>query len=306
MLVVTGAAGFLGGHVVAQAADDGRPTCTVDRRHPVDGQVDVLVDLAEPGDQLAALSEMFAAATAVVHLAGAAGVRARGAGIAERRRRDNVLATRTVLALTPPAVPVVVTSSSSVYGGAASLGRPSREADPPRPLGGYARSKIAVEQDCARRRDRGGRITIVRPFSVIGRGQRADMALARWVAEAMTGAPLTVYGSLHRTRDFTDVATTARALLALADLAPQTVVNLGSGRAITLGTVTTAVARMLGDTGIHTVAATANEPDHTLADVRRCQRLLGFTPTSPDLDAVVSAIAADGGATRAIDGRASA
>jgi nucleoside-diphosphate-sugar epimerase len=292
VLVVTGAAGFLGRHVLEQAAGGGHEVFTVDRRHATYRSTDLVVDLAAPGDRQGELASVLSAAQAVIHLAGCGGVRDDGDDVAKRRERDNVMAARTVLRLTPARCPVVVTSSSSVYGGS-RRGRPSDEDDRLRPLGGYAMTKIEVERECARRTARGGRVTVVRPFTVVGRWQRADMALSRWVAQAMAGRALTVFGDLHRRRDLTDAADVARALLRLADTAPQLTVNLGSGTAVSLGTITAAVAARLGDSGVELLAPSPCEPHLTLADVRRCQELLGFAPRSPDLDDTVAALGAD-------------
>jgi nucleoside-diphosphate-sugar epimerase len=292
VLVVTGAAGFIGRHVLEQAAAIGAEVIAVDRRQDADERIDLLVDLADATDRRPDLVGVLASATAVIHLAGAGGVRSDVPGIAGRRRRDNVLAARSVLALTPPRVPVIVTSSSSVYGGCQPPRR-NHEHDRLRPRGGYATSKVAVEQACRRRAGCGGRVTVVRPFTVIGAGQRADMALSQWVAQALAGQPLTVFGAIDRTRDLTDARDAARSLIRLAALAPQVTVNLGSGTRVTLEAMTAAVRRTVADTGVQPAAATVEEPDHTLADVARCHGLLGFVPRSPDLDTVVGAIAAE-------------
>ena len=169
--------------------------------------------LADAAGRRPDLVAVLCSATAVIHLAGAGGVRSDVPAVARRRRRDNVLAARSVLALTPPRVPVIVTSSSSVYGGCQPPHR-NHEDDRLRPRGGYATSKVAVEQECQRRAASGGLVTVVRPFTVIGAGQRADMALSQWVAQALDGQPLTVFGAIDRTRDLTDAADAARALSA--------------------------------------------------------------------------------------------
>lgn len=289
MLVVTGAAGFIGRHVVAAARAQGQSVVTVDRRTAGDDPTDFVVDLAEPARRSRALAALLASADAVIHLAGRGGVRTHGVDVDRWRYRDNLLAARTVLQLAPQRIPVVVTSSSSVYGGTRP-GRPSGENDRLRPLSGYAVSKRAVERECHQRAGWGGRVTVARPFTVVGKGQRSDMALARWVDQGASNRPLTVIGDLGRSRDLTDVGDIARALLRLAELAPQTTINLGSGVPVTLRAMMAVVKDHLGDHGVHYVASSEHEPDHTLADVTRCHELLGFAPRSPDLDATVVAL----------------
>ena len=142
-------------------------------------------------------------ADAVFHLAGRPGVREAGPAAEAARARDNVAATAAVLRQVPRATPLVVASSSSVYGGAA--GRPSREERP-----APAARRVRAQQGggralCAARHAAGGAVAVVRPFTVAGEGQRPDMALARWIAAVRAGRPVRVLGSPARTRDVTDV-----------------------------------------------------------------------------------------------------
>lgn len=285
-VVVTGAAGFLGRHLVQRLADRGERVVAVDRRPvpPGAAAVRLMADLAEPSDDVVgALRE----ADAVFHLAARPGVRAAGppAALAALRHRDNVIAALPALTHPSADAPVVVTSSSSVYGGSPP-GRGSREDDPLRPGGGYARSKATLELLCARRAARGGLVAVARPFTVAGEGQRTDMALAGWLAAARAGRPLTILGSPDRTRDVTDVADVVTGLVALADRGVNGTVNLGTGTGHRLGDLTAAVAAAVGHpVTVHVRPAGRDEPPHTLADTGRCRRLLGFVPAT-DLAAV--------------------
>lgn len=278
-LVVTGAAGFIGRHVTAALVARGHEVVGIDRRPyaPRPGETALAGDLAEPDDDVrTALAE----ADAVLHLAGCPGVRDRRPDVEHHRERDNVLAGESVLRLTPPDAPVVVASSSSVYGGSRD-GRPSRETDRPRPCGGYARSKVALEDRCEARRARGGQVAVVRPFTVAGEGQRPDMAISRWLAAARAGSPVTVLGSLDRVRDVTDVRDVAEGLVRTAEAGVATTINLGTGRVHRLREIVAAVAEVTGARlTVEMVAASDEEVPATRADVARCQRLLGFVPTT--------------------------
>jgi nucleoside-diphosphate-sugar epimerase len=278
--VVTGAAGFVGGHLVAALTDRGDRVMAIDRVPvPVDGAV--CADLLD-GDSR--VDQALSDADVVFHLAGCSGVRT-DPGVATWRR-DNVLATRAVLERLPLGVPLVVTSSSSVYGGA-TLGRACRESDPLRPLGPYAATKARVEELCRARLDAGGRVTIARPFTIAGEGQRPDMALARWISAAYEGRPIRVIGSTARTRDVADVRDVVRALIALADAAVPGPVNIGTGRAHTLAEMIDAVCEAVArPVAVDVEPAFAGEPDHTLADVSRLADVVGFTPVT-DLRALV-------------------
>jgi len=293
VIVVTGASGFIGTTLVRQLAARGADVAGIDRRsaRPSPGARHVVADLADLPTAPSPVRDLLAAADVVVHLAARPGVRDRSPGIELARHRDNVLATRHVLAATT--APVIAASSSSVYGGAVD-GRPSHEDDDLRPVGGYARSKAAGEAECAAHRSRGGSVCIVRPFTVVGPGQRRDMAIDRWLRAALTGRPIEVFGSPARSRDVTDVRDVAAALADLAAAAMRgrplpSVVNLGTGRARTLGELADAVGRAVPGSRILGIVADGEpEPDHTLADTRRCASTLGRVP-STDLDAVVAA-----------------
>jgi nucleoside-diphosphate-sugar epimerase len=279
-VVVTGAAGFLGRALVAALAADGTAVVALDRRPPPDGPgVRALRGDLVGGDP--AVTSALRAADAVFHLAGRPGVRDTGPDADAARARDNVAATAAVLDAVPRGTPLVVTSSSSVYGGAA--GRPSREGDPLRPLGGYARSKVAVELLCA-----GRPVAVLRPFTVAGEGQRPDMALARWIAAVGAGRPIRVLGSPSRTRDVTDVRDLVRAVRLAAERGVSGPLNVGTGRPRTLADLAAAVCRVLGAPAELVVTpAAVVEPAATWADTTRLRRTLGFVPVT-DLDELVA------------------
>jgi nucleoside-diphosphate-sugar epimerase len=317
-VVVTGASGFIGSHLVEHVHRAGYAVVGLDRRPPPAGQRGVhleldLLDLEPPvsSGPAAAARDALADAEAVWHLAGCPGVRSaapdwaapdwaapdmaapdmaaadRAAPDREARRwRDNVVATELVASAVPLSVPLLVASSSSVYGG--SIGdRPSSECDRLAPRGSYAASKVAAEERCAARAARGGHVCVARPFTVVGERQRPDMALARWLHAAHRGSPLVVFGSTARRRDLTDVHHVARALVELLERGASGPVNVGTGRSVTLGEMIAAVAAALGlRPEVQVVEAAAEEVAANLADVGRLRRLLDWAPET-DLDAVV-------------------
>lgn len=290
-VVVTGAAGFVGRHVVRALRGGDHVVVGIDRRAwlPLDGETRVVADLLDP-----TVRGVLGRADAVVHLAGCPGVRDDRPDAGRWRWRDNVLAGQVVLEAVPRSSPLVVASSSSVYGGAGDPADPRacHEDDARAPRGGYARSKAMLEDLCAAARADGRTVGVLRPFTVAGEGQRPDMALARWIEAIRAGRPIRVFGSLDRRRDVTDVADVARAVLAALEVGLDDTVNVGTGTAHRLGDLVAAVAATVGrPADVRVVPTGLEEVPATLADTRRCRRLLGVAPTT-DLPALVARQAA--------------
>lgn len=294
-VVVTGAAGFIGRALVRSLLETGTRVVGIDRRaQPAQpGLTALTADLTHDDEEVRGALE---AADAVFHLAGCPGVRDNGPDVALRRHRDNPLAAEAVLSAIPRRTPVVVTSSSSVYGGAQGTladPRPCVETDPVRPRGGYARSKIEVERICAARMRDGGTVAVARPFTAAGEGQRPDMALAQWITAGQDGRPLRILGSAGRIRDVTDVRDVARALIALAEREVCGTVNIGTGVGHSLADMVETVAEAL-DVHVSTFIepASTEEVPATLADTTRLRREAGFVPVTDLRDVVARQVAA--------------
>lgn len=143
-VVVTGAAGFIGCHVVAALRRAGRPVIRIDRRPgtPLHGETAIVADLADDSELVRrALRD----ASRVIPLAACAGVRDWHPDTPARRWRNNVIASVRVLQATPLTTPMVVASSSSVYGRAG-------ECDAPRPcrLSAFGSTRCCTAAKCVR------------------------------------------------------------------------------------------------------------------------------------------------------------
>lgn len=107
--------------------------------------------------------------------------------------------------------------TSDVYGPVEASELPLKEDRPLRPANPYAVSKVAAEALCCQwSRTAGFEIVMARPFNHIGPGQSAAFAVAdfaRQIAEIRHGrhAPVLSTGNIDVTRDFTDVADVVRA-----------------------------------------------------------------------------------------------
>jgi nucleoside-diphosphate-sugar epimerase len=283
--VVTGGAGFIGRTLVNELARCG-PVIAIDRR-PMPQADEVTAITADLLDHQPRVRAALASAEAVYHLAGCPDVRDPRPDAEELRYRDNVLATSAVLSAVPRDTPLVVTSSSSVYGGT-TAGQPCTETDRPRPQGGYARSKLMVERLCEGRLQAGGLVCVARPFTVAGEGQRSGMAVSSWIAAVHAGKPLPLYGSPRRSRDITDVRDAARALAGLGAAGARGLVNIGTGVGHTIERIATAVCGVLGAPPRFVVEpGHPAEVEHTLAETTRLRELIGWVPHT-DLDALIA------------------
>lgn len=277
--LVTGSAGFIGSNLVRLLAARGDEVVGIDRLR-IRGRagLHVTMDLAERTN-LPELARWTAWADVVFHLAARPGIRSDSPLIDLRRHRDIMVATEHVMAVTPLRTHVILASSSSVYGEAARRNnsyRPSSETDRPRPVSRYGRYKQRMERLGRDYRRFGEGLAIARPFTVIGAGQRPDMALSIWIDAVHRGEPVRVFGSLDRARDVTEVDRVVDGLVAMADLRYCGFVNLGAGRPRSLRDLVEAVFSATGsETPVQVVPASPEEVSATCADPARARCELG-------------------------------
>jgi UDP-glucose 4-epimerase len=215
---VTGAAGFIGSHVVEALA----PTCDVvgiddlstGRKENLLGLDCTLVEgsILDPD----ALAEATAGAQAIVHLAARPSV---PRSLADPVASHEANATGTLMVLEAARRVgdplVVVASSSSVYGANPEL--PKHEGLVPQPMSPYAVGKLAGEHYClAWQHSFGLRTLALRFFNVFGPRQAPGHAYAAVVPSFLYAAlrhqPVTVHGDGTQSRDFTYVGTVAQVI----------------------------------------------------------------------------------------------
>jgi UDP-glucuronate 4-epimerase len=279
--VVTGAAGFIGSHLVEALAAAGHEVTGIDaftdyydpaRKEENAAGLDVSrLDLAE--DELD-----FGDADGVFHLAGQPGVRSFGPVFADYVRR-NVLATQRVLEAAAGAR-VVLASSSSIYGEAETY--PTPEETPPQPLSPYGITKLATEHLAHAYATSFGRDTVVlRYFTVYGPRQRPDMALERIVEALAAGTPFELYGDGSQSRSFTYVADAVAATIAAMERAPAgATYNVGGGEEATMREVIATLERISGRRlDLRAGPPAAGDVRRTSADVSRIGSDLGWVPS---------------------------
>lgn len=278
---MTGAAGFVGSHLVEALRESGDEVVALDcftdyydpaRKEENASGFEVLrLDLARDP-----LEPALDGVDGVFHLAGQPGVRASfGAGFGVYLERNLLATQRLFEACAARGLRVAFASSSSVYGDAEAY--PTAEDTPPRPISPYGITKLACEHLV-----RATRVDAVslRYFTVFGPRQRPDMAFARVVAALAEGRPFEVYGDGAQSRDFTYVADIVAATrLALAAGERGAVYNVGGGAETTLAEAI-AILERHADRRLDLVhrPAAAGDVRRTAADTTRIRAELGWRP----------------------------
>ena len=179
----------------------------------------------------------------------------------------------------------VFAASSAAYGNSTEL--PKVETMLPTPLSPYASGKVAGEHllqvfgNC-----HGMRTVALRYFNIFGPRQADDSpytgVIAIFAKALLEGRQATIYGDGEQTRDFTyiDNVVAANLLAVDRDLAPGTIVNVGTGQSISINKLYRAMCERLG------VACQPRyeEPRsadvlHSVASIERAKRVLGYEAT---------------------------
>lgn len=251
-ILITGGAGFVGGHVTQalRRAFVGATIVVValpgERMRLSDVEV-VVCDLTDATAVEKLVIDV--APDLVVHLAGQASV-GQASKLVEQTWRVNALASYFLGAAVMRHVPSAVmffASSATVYGASFRDGVLSEEA-PLQPLDVYARSKVAAEYLLSDLFRATGRLVIVRPVNHSGPGQRSnDFVLPSFAAqvvaiEAGRVEPRMKVGDLSRIRDFLDVRDVVDAYVRLIAIARGlsdnvSVFNVSSGAGYAIGSL---------------------------------------------------------------------
>lgn len=294
-ILVTGADGFIGSHLVEQLVRAGHNVRAfvlynsnnswgwLDHAAPdVAGEFDVFAgDVRDPHAVRAAMADC----DRVLHLAALIAIPYSYVAPASYVE-TNVMGTLNVVeaARDLGVERVVQTSTSEVYGTAQTV--PITEDHPLVGQSPYAASKIGADQIALSYfRSFGTPVTVLRPFNTYGPRQSARAVIPTIISQLAAGARSIKLGSLHPTRDFSYVADTARAfrMSMEADGALGEVVNAGTGSEISIGDTARLIADVMG-AEIEIVADNqrmrpeASEVERLCAANDKAQRLTGWTP----------------------------
>ncbi len=179
---------------------------------------------------------------------------------------------------------VVFASSSSVYGNQDVL--PLVETANPDPIAPYGVAKLAAERYCVSfSRVYPLEAVSLRYFNVFGPGQDPGSQYAavvpRFITEAAAGRPVPVYGDGEQKRDFTFVANVVEACLLAAEAegVGGAVLNIATGRSVSVNELADAVGAVLGcKVEREYLPARSGDIRSSWADVSAARSVLGWEP----------------------------
>jgi UDP-glucose 4-epimerase len=328
LALVTGGAGFIGSHLVDALLDhdwrvrvlDDFSTGSYDNISHLVGRTGFeLVEgsILDP----AAVEPSAAGADVIFHLAAAVGVQL----IVDQPLRSletNIKGTELVLEVARRfKAKVLLTSTSEIYG--KSMNGPFREEDD-RLLGStrtlrwsYSTSK-AVDEILAfsYHRELGLPTLVARLFNTVGPRQTGNygMVLPRFISQAISGSPLTIYGDGEQSRTFTYVGDVVEAMLRLVETpaAEGDAFNVAGNEEVTINELARRVIELTG-TRSRTVHIPFEEVygkgfedmRRRVADTSRLERTISYRCETPLDEAIKRMIEYDRGRTRQ-DGAAGA
>lgn len=293
-VVVTGADGFIGSHLVERLLDEGaevRALCLYNSEGSL-GWLDSL-----PPERLASVDShlgdirdagfvrsLVAGQDIVLHLAALIAIPY--SYLAPRSFVDtNIGGTLNVLeAVRSEGCRMINTSTSEVYGTPDEV--PIRESHPLKGQSPYSASKIGADKLCeAYALSFETQVATLRPFNTYGPRQSLRAVIPTVLAQLLTGAETIKLGSLTPCRDFTFVNDTVDGFVkaAIANLGPGEVVQLGTGVAVSIGDLVELCKEVVGSnaavvTEDERIRPAASEVEVLQSDPSRARDRLGWVP----------------------------
>lgn len=297
-VLVTGGAGFVGGHLCERLLDDGAEVVCVDNLSTsapwslaaLDGRAGftfVRHDITEPPHPGSADWSAIEYDT-VFHLASPASP-VDYLRLPIETLRVGSLGTTVALDIAQQAgARLVLASTSEVYGDPREHPQPETywgNVNPVGPRSVYDEAKRFAEALAfAYRRRLGADVGVARIFNTYGPRMRSDdgRAVPTFCSQALRGEPITVSGTGLQTRSLCFVDDTVSGLIALARSTHSGPFNIGNPAELTVLQIAELIRDMaLSDSPIEHVAATQDDPQRRCPDITVTRKHLGWSPVTP-------------------------
>jgi NAD dependent epimerase/dehydratase len=290
-VMITGGEGFIGSHLTEKLLDEGAevralvhysPSGKVGWLEGIEGDVEILQGDVRDAERITQACE---GRDMVFHLAALIGIPYSYVA-PESYIQTNVQGTYNILnaARRQDVARVLVTSTSEVYGTASKV--PIDEAHPLQPQSPYAATKVGGDAlAISFHRSFETPVAIVRPFNTYGPRQSTRAVIPMIISQLYADTDAVHLGTLSPTRDFNYVTDTANGFIHVAgsDRALGEVVNLGSGREISIGDLAELLKQVTGvDKPITTdedrMRPEGSEVHRLLCDSTRAREWTGWAP----------------------------
>ncbi len=294
-ILVTGADGFIGSHLVEELVAQGREVRAFVYYNSFDswGWLDTVPERVKsaiqvfPGDirDAGAVRRAAKGCEGVLHLAALIGIPYSYVA-PESYIATNITGTLNVVeaARDLGLSKAVVTSTSEVYGTAQYV--PIDEVHPLVGQSPYSATKIGADQIALSYfRSFDTPVAVVRPFNTYGPRQSSRAVIPTIITQIANGQRRIRLGALHPTRDLSYVRDTALGMIAVYDGRESLgeVINLGSSFEISVGDLVGMIARQMGaeieiETEEQRLRPDKSEVERLFADTSKAERLLGWKP----------------------------
>jgi UDP-glucose 4-epimerase len=272
-VLVTGAGGLIGRHIVEACRGQGLVVVAVGRGPLPESNAEriIALDLRHPDS--AAVLETFEP-TVIVHAAAVLPQR-----FSDNSSDDAAKANRTIDDLVMKAAAgvgcqICYISGTSLYG---CVDTTVTEESPVQPRGPYLAEKRHTEERLLALHDRS---VVLRVSAVYGPSQRSTTVLQTFIRKALLGEDVLFFGSGSREQDFVAVEDVARAVVAALTSSVTGMFNVASGRAITMRDLAHLVVSSLGSAS-RVRAAGVEDPQEGCAarySIEKAKREMSWAP----------------------------
>jgi dTDP-glucose 4,6-dehydratase len=304
-VLVTGGAGFLGGHLCERLLSTGTEVvCVDDLSTSAPGAATLLTgrpgyrflrhDISDPSP-----SELTTGGfDTVFHLASPASP-VDYLRLPVQTLRAGALGTTNALDIAQRCgARLVLASTSEVYGDPLEHPQPETywgNVNPVGPRSVYDEAKRFAEAlTFAYLRDRSADVGVVRIFNTYGPRMRSDdgRMVPTFCRQALAGEPITVYGSGRQTRSLCYVDDTISGLIALAQARCSGPVNIGNPDELTVNRIAELVRDFAdSESPIEHLPATEDDPQRRCPDIRQARAHLGWQPRVDYRDGLARTVA---------------